>query len=110
MNELSNSLSNEEISKIINDAQKYKEEDEYFRKITNIHDLLYDCEIQIEELLRTNALNSEDMEDLKDLKNSIEEDGKSKNIELLSSLLESAKDTIKEKSLLVHEIAKEKMK
>jgi len=104
------SLSNEEISKIINDAQKYKEEDEYFRKITNIHDLLYDCEIQIEELLRTNALNSEDMEDLKDLKNSIEEDGKSKNIELLSSLLESAKDTIKEKSLLVHEIAKEKMK
>lgn len=104
------SLSNEEISKIINDAQKYKEEDEYFRKITNIHDLLYDCEIQIEELLRTNALNSEDMEDLKDLKNSIEEDGKSKNIELLSSLLESAKDTIKEKSLLLHEIAKEKMK
>jgi molecular chaperone DnaK len=104
------SLSNEEISKIINDAQKYKEEDEYFRKITNIHDLLYDCEIQIEELLRTNALNSEDMEDLIDLKNSIEEDGKSKNIELLSSLLESAKDTIKEKSLLVHEIAKEKMK
>ena len=104
------SLSNEEISKIIDDAQKYKEEDEHFRKITNMHDLLYDCEIQIEELLRTNALNSEDMEDLKDLKNSIEEDGKSKNIELLSSLLESAKDTIKEKSLLVHEIAKEKMK
>ena len=52
----------------------------------------------------------EDMNDLRDLKNSIEEDGKSKNIELLSSLLESAKDTIKEKSLLVHEVAKEKMK
>jgi hypothetical protein len=29
---------------------------------------------------------------------------------LISSLLESAKDTIKEKSLLIHEIAKEKMK
>ena len=104
------SLSNEEISKIIDDAQKYKEEDEYFRKITNMHDLLYDCEIQIEELLRTNALDDEDMNDLKDLKNSIEEDGKSQNIELISSLLESAKDTIKEKSLLLHEIAKEKMK
>jgi molecular chaperone DnaK len=104
------SLSNEEISKIINDAQKYKEEDERFRKITNMHDLLYDCEIQIEELLRTNVLNNEDMNDLKDLKNSIEEDGKSQNIELLSSLLESAKDSIKEKSLLVHEAAKEKMK
>jgi molecular chaperone DnaK len=104
------SLSNEEISKIINDAQKYKEEDEYFRKITNLHDLLYDCEIQIEELLRTNVLSDEDIIDLKDLKNSIEEDGKSQNIELLSSLLESAKDTIKEKSLLIHEIAKEKIK
>ena len=104
------SLSNEEISKIINDAQKYKEEDERFRKITNMHDLLYDCEIQIEELLRTSILNDEDIDDLKDLKNSIEEDGKSQNIELLSSLLESAKDTIKEKSLLVHEAAKEKMK
>ncbi len=104
------SLSNEEISKIINDAQKHKEEDEYFRKITNLHDLLYDCEIQIEELLRTNVLTDEDVIDLQDLKNSIVEDGKSQNIELLSSLLESAKDTIKEKSLLVHEAAKEKMK
>ena len=104
------SLSNEEISKIIDDAQKHKEEDERFRKITNIHDLLYDCEIQIEELLRTNALDKEDMNDLKDLKNSIREDGNSLNIELISSLLESAKDTIKEKSLLIHEIAKEKMK
>lgn len=104
------SLSNEEISKIINDAQKYKEEDEYFRKITNMHDLLYDCEIQIEELLRANVLTDEDVNDLKDLKSSIEEDGKSQNIELLSSLLESAKDTIKEKSLLIHEIAKEKTK
>ncbi len=104
------SLSSEEISKIIDDAQKHKEEDERFRKITNIHDLLYDCEIQIEELLRANVLNKEDTDDLRDLKQSIEDDGKSHNIELLSSLLESAKETIKEKSLLVHEIAKEKMK
>ena len=104
------SLSSAEISKIISDAQKHKEEDERFRKITNLHDLLYDCEIQVEELLRANVLNKEDTEDLKDLKQSIEDDGKSQNIELLSSLLESAKETIKEKSLAVHEIAKEKMK
>jgi len=104
------SLSNEEISKIINDAQKHKDEDEYFRKITNMHDLLYDCEIQIEELLRTNVLSKNDTNDLLDLKYSIKEDGKSQNIELLSSLLESAKETIKEKSLSVHEFAKEKMK
>ena len=104
------SLSNEEISKIINEAQQHKDEDERFRKITNMHDLLYDCEIQIEELLRTNVLSIEDVSDLKDLKKSIEDDGKSQNIELLSSLLESAKETLKEKSLLVHEVAKEKMK
>ncbi len=104
------SLSSAEISKIIDDAQKHKEEDERFRKITNLHDLLYDCEIQVEELLRANVLNKEDTEDLKDLKQSIEDDGKSQNIELLFSLLESAKETIKEKSLAVHEIAKEKMK
>ena len=104
------SLSNEEISKIIDDARKHKEEDERFRKITNMHDLLYDCEIQIEELLRTNVLGKDDTNDLLDLKYSIKEDGKSHNIELLSSLLESAKETLKEKSLLIHEIAKEKMK
>ena len=73
-----------------------------------MHDLLYDCEIQVEELLRTNALSKEDIIDLKDLKISIQEDGKSQNIELLSSLLESAKETIKEKSIKLHEIAKEK--
>ena len=104
------SLSSEEISKIVDEAQKYKEEDEYFRKITNMHDLLYDCEIQVEELLRTNVLDKDDIIDLHDLKSSIEEDGKSQNLELLSSLLESAKETLKEKSIKVHEIAKEKAK
>ena len=104
------SLSSEEISKIVDEAQKHKEEDEYFRKITNMHDLLYDCEIQVEELLRTNVLDKDDIIDLHDLKSSIEEDGKSQNLELLSSLLESAKETLKEKSIKVHEIAKEKAK
>jgi molecular chaperone DnaK len=104
------SLSSEEISKIIDDAQKHKVEDEYFRKITNMHDLLYDYQIQVEELLRTNVLDKDDVTDLNDLKSSITEDGKSQNLELLSSLLESAKETLKEKSIKVHEIAKEKAK
>jgi molecular chaperone DnaK len=103
------SLSSQEISKIIDEAQQYKDEDEHFRKITNMHDLLYDCEIQIEELLRTNVLDKLDVNELLDLKKSIEQDGKSHNIELLSSLLESAKETIKEVSLKVHDIAKKKV-
>jgi len=100
------SLSNEEIAKIIDEAHKYKEEDEYFRKITNMHDLLNDCEIQVEELLRANVLSKDDNNDLLDLKYSLKEDGKSQNVELLTSLLESAKETIKEKSILLHEKAK----
>lgn len=103
------SLSSQEISKIIDEAQQHKDEDEHFRKITNMHDLLYDCEIQIEELLRTNVLDKLDINELLDLKKSIEQDGKSHNIELLSSLLESAKETIKEISLKVHDIAKKKV-
>ncbi len=103
------SLSSQEISKIIDEAQQHKEEDEHFRKITNMHDLLYDCEIQIEELLRTNVLDKLDVNELLDLKKSIEQDSKSHNIELLSSLLESAKETIKEISLKVHDIAKKKV-
>ena len=100
------SLSNEEIAKIIDESQKHKDEDEYFRKITNMHDLLNDCEIQVEELLRVNVLSRDDHNDLLDLKYSLKEDGKSQNVELLTSLLESAKETIKEKSILLHEKAK----
>ena len=62
-----------------------------------MHDLLNDCEIQVEELLRVNVLSRDDHNDLLDLKYSLKEDGKSQNVELLTSLLESAKETIKEK-------------
>jgi hypothetical protein len=47
--------------------------------------------------------------DLMDLKNSIESDLRSQNIELLSSLLESAKETIKEKSQKVYAHAKKNL-
>ena len=60
-------------------------------------------------MLRTNVLSQEDNEELIDLKKSIEEDGKSQNLELLSSLIESCQDTVKEKSLKIHDIAKKKV-
>ena len=100
------SLSSDEISKILSEAAKHKEEDEQFRKIKNLHELLYDNMIQVEELLRTKIFGKEDVKDLEDLKSSIEKDGQSQNIELLFSLLESAKETIKEKSQVVYENAK----
>jgi molecular chaperone DnaK len=103
------SLSSDEIKKILDDAKIHKEEDESLRVLTNKHDLLYDYMIQIEELMRTNILSYEDQNDLVDLKKSIEQDGKSHNLELLSSLIENCRDTIKEKSHTLHDIAKKKI-
>ncbi len=103
------SLSSDEIKKILDDAKTHKDEDESLRDLTNKHDLLYDYMIQIEELLRTNILSNEEQNDLIDLKKSIEQDGKSHNLELLSSLIENCRDTIKEKSHTLHDIAKKKV-
>jgi molecular chaperone DnaK len=103
------SLSSEEIKRILDEAIIHKDEDENLRSLTNKHDLLYDYMIQIEELLRTNVLSSDDENDLIDLKKSIEQDGKSHNLELLGSLIENCRDTIKEKSHIIHDIAKKKV-
>jgi molecular chaperone DnaK len=103
------SLSSDDIKRILEEADKFKDDDEKFRQMTNRQEVLYDCMIQIEELLRTKLLSNEDILELEDLKKSIEEDGKSHNIELLSSLLETARETIKEKSIIIHQLAKEKM-
>ena len=104
------SLSSDEIKKILDDAAKHKEQDENLRSLTNKHDVLYDCMIQIEEMLRTNVLPKDDQNELLDLKKSIEQDGKSKNLELLSSLIENCLEVLKEKSLIIHDIAKTKVK
>ncbi len=103
------SLSSEEIKRILDEAIIHKDEDENLRSLTNKHDLLYDYMIQIEELIRTNVLSSDDENDLIDLKKSIEQDGKSHNLELLGSLIENCRDTIKEKSHIIHDIAKKKV-
>ncbi len=103
------SLSSDEIQKILSEAELHKKDDEEYRILTNKHDLLYDFLIQIEELLRTDALEPNDKKELFDLKLSLEQDGKSHNLELLSSLLENCQDTIKDISHKIHEIAKKKV-
>lgn len=60
-------------------------------------------------MLRTDALEPNDKKELFDLKLSLEQDGKSHNLELLSSLLENCQDTIKDISHKIHEIAKRKL-
>jgi hypothetical protein len=66
--------------------------------------------IQLLELIDTKALEDEDINELNDLKQSIESDYHSENIELLNSLVESGKETIKNLSEKVYQKAKEIMR
>jgi hypothetical protein len=56
------------------------------------------------------VISDEDVEELKDLKLSIDNDYNSENIELLNSLVESGKETIDQISEKVYNKAKELMK
>ena len=106
---LSGSLSNEEMMQLIKDAEENKIEDERFRNLSNLRDWLSSLKIQLLELIDTKALEDEDINELNDLKQSIESDYHSENIELLNSLVESGKETIKNLSEKVYQKAKEIM-
>ncbi len=99
------SISNEEKEKLIKDAEENKIDDERFIRISNYRTLLYDNLIQISQMKETNALNTLQLNEVNDLEDSIKHDINSDNIELLSSLYESAKDTIKEISDALYEKA-----
>lgn len=103
------SLSSEEINKILTEAKEHKEEDENFINIANLQGQLQDFIIQIEELVRTNVFANNDLEELKDLKLSLESDASTQNLELLYALIESSRETIKQKSAIIHQIAREKL-
>jgi molecular chaperone DnaK len=99
------SISNEEKEKLIKDAEENKIDDERFIKINNYRTLLYDNLIQISQMKETNVLSIVQIDELNDLEYSIKHDINSDNIELLSSMYESAKDTIKEISDALYEKA-----
>jgi len=103
---LSGSLSEEEMIKMLKDADENKASDEMFRQISDLRDWLTSLKIQLFELVDTNTLNAEDIKELEDLKQSIEADYLSENIELLRGLVQSGKELIKELSEKVYEEAK----
>lgn len=103
----SSSLTADEMKKLINDAEENKISDQRYLEIMNCRNLLYDYEIQIQEMINTNTLNSQQLVELVDLKKSIEFDVKSENIELLSGLVHSCKQTISEYSELLYKKAKQ---
>lgn len=107
---LSGSLSEEEMAKMIKDAEENKIEDARFKQISQLREWLTSLRIQLFELIETKVISDNDVEELKDLKLSIDNDYNSENIELLNSLVESGKETIDQISEKVYNKAKELMK
>jgi molecular chaperone DnaK len=107
---LSGSLSEEDMAKMLIDAQENKISDERFKQLSTLRDWLSSFKIQLVELIDTKTLAQNDIDELIDLKTSIESDYNSENIELLNSLVESGKETIDRLSEKVYQKAKEMMK
>ena len=99
------SLSSDDINKMLMDAEDNKAKDERDRNIKKLTDYLVDCKIQISHLLTSNVLDKNDINELLDLKKSIDNDIDSENVEFLSSLSESAKEILETLSDKVHEEA-----
>ena len=106
---LSGSLSEEEMTKLLADAEENKIEDTRFIQISSLRDWLTSLKIQLFELIDTKVLSDEEVKELVDLRESIEADYDSENIELLSSLVESGKELISFLTKKVHDQAKKEM-
>jgi molecular chaperone DnaK len=106
---LSGSLSEEEMTKLLVDAEENKIEDSRFMQLSSLRDWLTNLKIQLLELIDTKVLSDEEVKELIDLKESIEADFDSENIELLSSLVESGKELINFLTNKVYDQAKKEM-
>ena len=106
---LSGSLSEEEMTNLLIDAEENKIEDERFKQLSNLRDWLTSLKIQSLELIDTKVLNNDEVKELEDLRLSIESDFYSENIELVSSLVESGKELINLLTNKVHSLAKKEM-
>jgi molecular chaperone DnaK len=106
---LSGSLSEEEMTKMLVDAEENKIEDERFKQISLYRDWLTSLKIQLIELIDTKVLNHDETKELEDLRGSIDSDYFSENIELLSSLVESGRELVNLLTNKVHSLAKKEM-
>jgi molecular chaperone DnaK len=106
---LSGSLSEEEMKNLISDAEENKIEDERFKQLSTLRDWLTSLKIQLLELIDTKVLNNDEVKELEDLKESIDSDYNSENIELLSSLVESGKELVDLLTKKVHSLAKKEI-
>jgi molecular chaperone DnaK len=106
---LSGSLSKEEMTKMLIDAEENKIDDERFIQLSNLREWLTSLKIQLFELVDTKVLSEEEVKELVDLRESIEADYNSENIELLSSLVESGRELVNFLTKKVYDQAKKEM-
>jgi molecular chaperone DnaK len=106
---LSGSLSKEEMTKMLIDAEENKIDDERFIQLSNLREWLTSLKIQLFELVDTKVLSEEEVKELDDLRESIEADYNSENIELLSSLVESGRELVNFLTKKVYDQAKKEM-
>ena len=106
---LSGSLSDEEMAKLLKDAEENKAEDERFRQLSDLRDWLMQLKVQSSELIDTKVLSDNEVKELVDLLDSIESDYLSENIELLNSLVESGKELVNFLTNKVHSQAKKEL-
>jgi len=92
----SSSLTAEEISRMLADAELNKEKDDFERELSNLLNALRDQIVQIEELLRvSNVLPEETTKDLEDLKRSLEDGMTCRSLQIVESLIQGAGEDIK---------------
>ena len=96
------SLSSDQIKKLLEDSEKFKEEDEEFIYHKNLEYTINDLIMQVEELIRVQKNNDE----LKDILKSLQEVSDFKNKEFINGLIESVKEDILEISDLIYKKAK----
>jgi len=106
---LSGSLSKEEMTKMLIDAEENKIDDERFIQLSNLREWLTSLKIQLFELVDTKVLSEEEVKELDDLRESIEADYNSENIELVSSLVESGRELVNFLTKKVYDQAKKEM-
>lgn len=108
----SSSLTSDEISRMIHEAEDSQVEDGIFKEASNLKDVLHDRLVQVETMLRDSSylFDEEMLDDLNDLKISLVEaiEGENK-LEMLHSLNQSAKESIKLASKIINEEAASKI-
>lgn len=108
----SSSLTSDEILRMINEAEDSQVEDGIFKEASGIKDVLHDRLVQVETMLRDSSslFDEEVLDDLNDLKISLVEaiEGENK-LEMLHSLNQSAKESIKLASKVINQEAASKI-